>query len=263
MNISYDELMFVLRHSPDDQQVLLDITWEAYPAVQYIMYGRPQEQVYEAALRIGQKKEFDRRYFASVDELSSWLKDIMIGYPLKTEAAIFQRSSGKDCIFGGKFGFITLKQADYCTAKPCAIFVGFHALDFAANQFVLDCFAIVGFDFHNWYGSACIRKRWLALIYSVTLSLPCAAAFTWLNWLSRSPTTVSHTRSCVAIYPAIFSASAGSRLSHAVLALPCQPYPNPPLYCPADERKSNEQPQRHYLDRLPFHGKRAAYGHGQ
>ena len=78
MNISYDELMFVLRHSPDDQQVLLDITWEAYPAVQYIMYGRPQEQVYEAALRIGQKKEFDRRYFASVDELSSWLKDIMI-----------------------------------------------------------------------------------------------------------------------------------------------------------------------------------------
>lgn len=78
MIITYEELMFVLRHSPDDQQVLLDITWDAYPAVQYIMYSRPQEQVYEAALRIGQKKEFDRRYFASVDELSSWLKDIMI-----------------------------------------------------------------------------------------------------------------------------------------------------------------------------------------
>lgn len=78
MNISYDELMFVLRHSPDDQQVLLDIDWSNYPAVQYIMYSRPQQSVYEAALRIGQKKEFDRRYFASVDELSSWLKNIMV-----------------------------------------------------------------------------------------------------------------------------------------------------------------------------------------
>ena len=68
-----------------------------------------------------------------------------------------------------------------------------------------------------------LYSGWSALIYSVTLFLPWALASTWLNWLSRSPTTVSQTRSWVAIYPAILLASSGSPLIHEVLALPCQP----------------------------------------
>lgn len=78
MNVTYEELMFVLRHSPDDQQVLLDITWSPYPAIQYIIYSRPQQPVYEVALRVGQRREIDRRHFECVDEFSSWLKDIMV-----------------------------------------------------------------------------------------------------------------------------------------------------------------------------------------
>ena len=51
-----------------------------------------------------------------------------------------------------------------------------------------------------------LRRGCSALIYSVTLFFPWALASTWLNWLSRSPTMVSQTKSWVAIYPAIWFA---------------------------------------------------------
>lgn len=76
MYITYDALMLVLYNSPDDQQILVNFSLNAYPPVQYIVYCRPRQRSYEVALRIGQRKEIDRRHFVNVDDISVWVKNI-------------------------------------------------------------------------------------------------------------------------------------------------------------------------------------------
>ena len=78
MYISYDALMFVLHNSPDDQQIQVDFALPAYPPIRYIVYCRPRVSSYEVALKIGTRKEIDKRRYHSLNEFISWIQSLKI-----------------------------------------------------------------------------------------------------------------------------------------------------------------------------------------
>ena len=67
----------------------------------------------------------------------------------KGKTAVLRRGGGQKSSFGGKLGFIALKQTDDRAAQRLAALVLFQPVDLAANQLVLDGLAVIDLDLHQ------------------------------------------------------------------------------------------------------------------
>ena len=65
------------------------------------------------------------------------------------EAAALRGNRSKQGGFFGKFGFALTEQPNDSPGKPVSVFVGFPAVDFAANKRVFNGVALVHLNFHH------------------------------------------------------------------------------------------------------------------
>ena len=70
-------------------------------------------------------------------------KPVAIRYFLKRKTTVFLGGSSHQSIFFCKFGFISLKQSDYCTAEFFAVFVNLLTGDRTVNELVFNRLAVI------------------------------------------------------------------------------------------------------------------------